>query len=286
MNAKKLITITNMVAIFSVLILLYWVFITIISGVFDLKVFQGNITNLFFSSLGGILAILFGALVLNIMLNLTRIAEKHNADRVVDEKSVSPNAKLINRVILIVFLASFPLITLLLFGGDHLSAMKKERILIDSATLIVKENGDMMAEITDYSFDWEWINNTTESLIFLSKLDRNYQGVTVIVQDRINEKNVFLEFSRNDYVTYDEASEEKGIRSVDKGIKKLDYVFRSDMNESLYLNGVFAVLDGEPKKRFSSNGGNYELFYPISVDGKWVVLLFRDRQVYGKIGSK
>jgi len=78
MNNKKLIKLSNIIGIISIILLIYWVFIFIAITVFDLKVFRENMTETFYLSVFGILALMFGALMINIMLNLTRIAEKHN----------------------------------------------------------------------------------------------------------------------------------------------------------------------------------------------------------------
>lgn len=76
MNAKKLVKATNIVGMVAVVLLVYWVFVLILSNVFGLKVFREYITEIFLMSILGIFAVMAGALILNIMLNLTRIAER------------------------------------------------------------------------------------------------------------------------------------------------------------------------------------------------------------------
>ena len=49
-----------------------------------------------------------------------------------------------------------------------------------------------------------------------------------------------------------------------------------------YLAEVFA---GNITDRFSSSNGHYELFYPVKIEGKIIVLYLSERQRYGKIGS-
>lgn len=180
MNRKKLVIVTNTIAIFSVIVLFYWVFITIILG-------------------------------------------------------------------------------------DYLSAVKREKMLFASADLIVEESSNMMAEITNYSFNSKWIDTTADSLNLLSKLDKNYKRIYVIVQDKIDEKTVYLIFPSS------------SSKSDKEEPKKLNYIFQTDMDEKLYLGKVFAVSDGDSKKKFKSSDGNYELFYPIKVEGKTVVLWLKDR---------
>ncbi|MBE9467791.1 MAG: hypothetical protein IMY72_05635 [Bacteroidetes bacterium] len=83
--------------------------------VFGLKVFRENITETFYLSILGILALMFGALIINIMFNLTRIAQKHNNDN-----ELLKNKK--SKVVIIIIIVSFPFILGLLFGGDYLTS--------------------------------------------------------------------------------------------------------------------------------------------------------------------
>ena len=81
MNAKKLVKATNIVGMVAVTLLVYWVFALILIQVFGLKVFREHITEIFLMSILGIFAVMGGTLMLNIMLNLTRIAERGQEGR-------------------------------------------------------------------------------------------------------------------------------------------------------------------------------------------------------------
>lgn len=156
MNAKRIVKLSNILCIIAVIALSYWVFTFIIMNVFGLKVFKENITETFYLSILGILALMFGALITNVMFNLTRIAEKHNNDTT-DSKRSS------NRVLVLSFILLFPAITIFLFTGDYLTARKKEKMLIGSAESIVVDNKKVIDEIMDYEFTKEWIDNTEKS---------------------------------------------------------------------------------------------------------------------------
>jgi hypothetical protein len=82
MNNKALVRLSNIIGIISILLLVYWVFVFISIQVFGFKVFRENLTETFYLSVLGILALMFGALIINVMFNLTRIAEKLNQDNV------------------------------------------------------------------------------------------------------------------------------------------------------------------------------------------------------------
>ena len=122
MNAKKLVKATNIVGMVAVTLLVYWVFALILIQVFGLKVFREHITEIFLMSILGIFAVMGGTLMLNIMLNLTRIAERGQ-----EEESKG------GRKTLYLLLAVFPLLAALLFGGNYLTIQQKRDILIQSS---------------------------------------------------------------------------------------------------------------------------------------------------------
>ena len=114
MNNKSLVKLSNIIGIASIILLVYWIFIFISITVFGLKIFRENITETFYLSVVGILALMTGSLIINIMFNLTRIAEKHNQDDINVSKRRS-------KILGIIFGLSFPLVFGLLFGGDYLT---------------------------------------------------------------------------------------------------------------------------------------------------------------------
>jgi hypothetical protein len=62
MNNKALVRLSNIIGIISILLLVYWVFVFISIQVFGFKVFRENLTETFYLSVLGILALMFGAL--------------------------------------------------------------------------------------------------------------------------------------------------------------------------------------------------------------------------------
>ncbi|MBP1225207.1 hypothetical protein [Flavobacterium sp. 1355] len=264
MNNKTLVKISNIIGIASILLLVYWVFIFISITVFGLKVFRENLTESFYLSIVGILALMFGALIINIMFNLTRIAENHNQNNNQESKQASKKLG-------VLFILSFPVIFVLLFGGDYLSSQKKEKMLINSAKSIIDENTEKSNQIVAYSFDKKWVKNTADILKIYSKTDINFPDVSVIVADTLDNSKVFLGFNtffhENDTIALD----------------KKDYIEELSKEERDYLSKIFYKNSDEI--RFNANDGKYQLFYPYSKNGKKIVLYFTDYQRYGKIGS-
>ena len=266
MNNKKLVKLSNIIGITSIILLIYWVFVFIAITVFELKIFRENLTETFYLSVFGILALMFGALMINVMFNLTRIAEKHNADEISQTKKSSKR-------LTVLFISSFPILFAFMYCGDYLTSQKKQKMLISSAQSIIESDDKKSEKLISYSFDKEWIKETANVLSFYSSIDTHFPHVSVIVSDTLDNKNVFLGFN-----TY------TGISSNDIILpKRINYIRNTTKEERGYLDKVF--FENQDEIRFSAHKGRYELFYPYSKNGKKIVLFFSDYQRYGKIGS-
>ncbi len=266
MNPKKIVRLSNIIGLISIILLVYWVFIFISVQVFGMRVFRQRITESFYMSVLGILALMAGALIINVMFNLTRIAQKLNMD---NENTVNRGTKRAGWLLAL----SFPVIFVLLYGGDMLTSQKKERLMIQSAKSIVEDNKEKAEKILDYSFDKKWVAGTGETLFLLSKTDKYFPNAFVIVMDSIDYSRVLLRFTSN----------EREILNDTAAILKKDYLHETTKTEREYLNKVF---DRQEKEMwFNAKDGNYELYYPFSKNGKVIVLYFSDYSNYGKMGS-
>lgn len=265
MNLKTLVKLSNIVALAAILLLIYWVFVFISVEVFGLKIFRENISQTFAMSVLGIIALMAGSLMINVMFNLTRIAERHNRDEISELKGVSKKLGWI-------FLLSFPLIFGLLFGGDYLTSKKKEAMLIDSGKSVIEKYPQKIDGLLNYQFGNDWLVETGSTVNLMSKTDRNFPNVMVIVKDSIDNSDVFLGFR-----SYSPPTDEPTRPDKQK------FIVETTKAERDYLNKVFSEHSSEI--RFSASDGNYQLYYPYSKDGKTIVLYFSDFQRYGKFGS-
>ena len=265
MNNKLLVKLSNIIGVISIILLVYWVFIFISITVFGLKVFRENITETFYFSVLGILALMFGSLIINVMFNLTRIAEKHNQDNASSSKAV--------KKLWLIFGFSFPIIFGLLYGGDYLTSRKKEQMLITSAKSIIESDREKSEKLVNYDFSKEWINETSNTLTIYSKTDTYFPNITVIALDSIDNSQAFLGFNSYEFINLKDTTPPH----------RKNYIWKTTKVERDYLNKVFHENFSEI--RFSARDGRYELFYPYFKDGKVIVLYFSDRQKYGKIGS-
>lgn len=264
MNPKQLVRLSNIIGIIAIVLLIYWVFTYITIEVFGLKIFRENLTETFYMSVLGILALMLGALIINIMFNLTRIAQKHNQDEL-----TTKTGKKVGWLLL----ASFPILLIILFGGDYLTAKKKERLLVSSAQSIIDVNTKKSDHLVNYEFDEEWIIETANILEILSKTDENFPHVSILVKDSIDSEAVFLGFTAN----YN-----GNLTDTIQPAKKT-FITKTTQAERGYLNNVFE--SGKEDYRYSSHDGQYELFYPYFKGQKRIVIYFSEYQRYGKIGS-
>lgn len=265
MNLKTLVKLSNIVALVAILLLIYWVFVFISVEVFGLKIFRENISQTFAMSVLGIIALMAGSLMINVMFNLTRIAEKHNRDETAELKGVTKKLGW-------VFLLSFPLVFGLLFGGDYLTSKKKEAVLIDSAKSVIEKYPQKVDGLLNYKFDNNWLIETDSTVDLMKKTDKNFPNVMVIVKDSIDNSDVFLGF--RDYSPPDDLT----IQPF-----RQRFIVETTKPERDYLNKVFNEDYNEI--RFSASDGSYQLYYPYSKNGRKIVLYFSDYQRYGKFGS-
>lgn len=266
MLPKKLVKISNIIGIISILLLIYWIFVFASTEILGLKVFKKNMTETFYMSILIILALLFGALMVNIMFNLTRIAQKHNNDtRPIKTKKY--------KITIALFILSFPLILGLLAGGNYLTSKKKKQLLINSAESIVNDHIDKTKELVNYNFSKNWINNTSNILKILSETDVYFPDVSIIVRDTIENISLFLNFTSYSYES----------KTDTLAPNKLNYVLKTTNEERDYFNTIFNTK--KYKLKFNYQHGNYDLFYPYIKENKVIIFHFSDYQRYGKIGS-
>ncbi len=270
MSYESLIRNSNRVARWATVALIYWVFVFLVITVFDLKIFREHMTETFLMSVLGIFALLGGALVLNVMSNLSRISDALAARATVPVPEVAASPA-VNRRWGLAVLLSFPLIALALFGGNHLSERHKRELLIGAATKLVAENQPYMTLLSNYQFSLDHITKASNALDVMAKIDKHFPEVMQVVPDTIDGKKVWLGITRWTK------------RTNTQELDKLSYIVSGTQAEREYLEAVF---EGRTTAyRFHAEKGNYQLYFPVSVSGRAVVLYLSDHQRYGKIGS-
>jgi hypothetical protein len=271
MNYRNWVKWSNTIGLVSIVALVYWVFIYAVVEIFELRIFRERITNTFLFSVFGILAVMAGTLMVNVMFNLTRIAERRDPD------APSP-ASGTRRGKWPWFALAFPLVAGLLFAGDRLSAQRKEKMLIESAQALFAGSPGMLARLREYRFDESWIRAASDALELYAKADGAIDRVALLVQDEVGGMPVILRFNGGCA-----ACRESGEENPSGKPRKQDFVQGTTAEERSYLESVFSGRERNP--RFSATRGWYELFYPHTENGRTVVFHFSDYQRYGRLGS-
>lgn len=169
----------------------------------------------------------------------------------------------------ILFLLSFPLIFLLLWGGDLISSKARKQELIDAAKSVVEYNEANTDKMLNYSFDRAWIAETSESLRMYALTDKLLPEASVIVPDSVDGSQMFLWFR------------ERSGRLLEDTVQPLkkNYILETTKYEREYLEKVFH--ENLDEIRFTASDGNYQLFYPYEKDGKKTVIYFSTYEKYG-----
>ena len=271
MNPDKLIRLTNRIALFSVLLLVYWVFIFVSLTIFGFKIFRENITEGFYLSILGIFAVLSGSMIVNIMLNLTKISNHIQKKEAADIPASGTASWGIW-----IFFASFPVIFIILYAGDLSSSYMKRKSLINFTEVMVSENKELLEKMANYQFTQKYLDDTSRNLALIQQYDESFPEISLIIQDDIDGYPYFLMFEQ-EYYFYDD--EGNSISVLDK----TEYIFSVSGEERKYLNEVFNEKTSE--YRFSSSDGTYELYYPVKLQGRVIIIYLSEYQNFGKIGS-
>jgi hypothetical protein len=268
MNHNFLIRATNRVALYATSALIYCVFIFLIITVFDLRIFRERLTETFFLSLLGIFAILGGSVILSIMSNLSKISQAISTRQsAVLETPAQPRSRLTIALVLL----TFPLIGAALFAGNELSTQRKKDFLIRSAEKLVSENQPALAQLANYQFSADYVKKSEAILGVITKIDKHFPEVMLIAPDAIDGKALFLAFGKDHY------------RNDKEPLEMSSFIFSASQDERNYLARIFSTKDMGHK--FDDEKGKYQLYFPVEIGGKKLVLYFSDDQRYGKLGS-
>ena len=265
MNKRKIITITNYIGVISIFSLIYWIFIFINVNVFGLKIFRENLSELFELSILGILALMSGALILNIMMNLSIITEQKLDGHSNEPRDLIKN----NKKIFFIFLISFPLIAGLLFIGDYNNTQKNKKHLIERAQFITHEYKKQIETLADHDFSSENNIKQSASIVRLFKSENGLLDISVLFGGKYQDE--FTIFEVNDHILYLSEFELRNIYS---------FIYRCSSENRQYLKTFFD--GGQQNFKFSAHDGNYELYFPVSINEKQMVLYLNKKSRYAK----
>lgn len=267
MNHARWIKTTNWIAFAATFALFYWVVAFLTIQIFNLKVFRSRLIETFYMSLLGIFAIIGGALVLNIVSNLSRISE--SLANGATGASAASNSR---RITPLMLLLTVPLIVGGLCAGSAYSERKKKDALISTANGMIIDNQRYLAALMPYEFTPEFATRCAKSLGVMQNIDTAFPSVSLIIKDQIEGKPVFLNFSTSRFAISNSLNAEK-----------VEYIFQCSAEDRAYLDKVFS--GGEAQSRYATTDDHYELFIPTKLNDRLVVLHFSDNARYSASGS-
>jgi hypothetical protein len=259
------------VVVWSFCALLLWLFVLAVSSVFGLNVAGQRTTGSFMFVLPLLIGGMGGGLVLNVILNLNKIGQ-HVALRNTASSPVS-SAKIPRR-----WLLGVPTVLILvaasLFGADHYTRLQKEQLLLQDAQTSATAFDTDLKSLSTLPWGKELAIKAHDMLELMSKQNRQFPHVTLLIQEPVRGRPAVLELGRHpgkQEEPWDEAN-------------KISLVRGLSTEEREYMQSIFA---GETMVyRYTANDGSYELFFPIQWGEKRrAILYFSDRLRYGKISS-
>lgn len=257
----------NRLAMLAILALLYWVLLFSVNEVFDLRILRERSTTAFGFVVLGILALLAGSLMLNIMFNLTRIAERveHAA---LAPASASESKRSSPRRWLLGFTALTTLSVALMFAGDARTRMLKKDLMLQTAQAISSQNQAALRQFAQQELTANSVNPLAQQLELVRKSTEFVNEVYVLRPEKIlGQDNIVA-------IEHELPPEDK------KPFSSLDLAFKATQQQRTYLNAAFAGQTDAPL--YVSRGGRYWLLYPVRLDNKVLVLFLSDEQAYGK----
>lgn len=266
MNSNKMVKISNRIGFIAVLALVYWVLIYITTQIFGLKIFKETLTATFNWSILGILVLMFGALIINVMLNLSRIADKiNNGNEAIEKISIK------KRTGTIIFLVSLPIVIIALFFGNYLSSKKIENELKKSADAIINSYNTTINELSNYSFDINWINKARNLFSLMVRIDAEITNVGIIFEDEIDGNIIYLTVVNGSEVRENEV------------LNKINFIRNYKLKEREYIEKYFK--ENYNQKYFLSENGVYNLFVPYENNNEKMLFFFTNRRDYGSLSK-
>ncbi len=261
------------------LLLLGWAVVQ----VFGLRVFTRSLTQAVVFGGVGLFAVLGACLILNVMLNLSRMADSlaalHKDTATVGMPASGGDSK---RWLALMGAAAVLMVAGLFAGDAHTRSVKKQR-LIDTAQSVMQERSarlDAALTLPDSLQQPALLQNLARQLALIEQTDRHVDHIGLLLPARYLGEPVVVQVNRNwSNLRQDATVVEQGMARVELG----DLLFKTSADQRQWLFEAFAGR--QPQPLYRHEGGHYQLFYPVKIGPDWVVLYFDDRQAYGKVSG-
>ncbi|MCA0428433.1 MAG: hypothetical protein LCH37_13455 [Bacteroidetes bacterium] len=255
LNPKTIVKLSNSIGLIAILLLLFWVFGFIVTEIFDLQLISFR-KEFFGISILALLSLMAGALILNIMFNLSRIASR-------GEPQSEDSPQKVKRLKWIL-LSGFPIVAIALFAGDNYYKETASKKSLEFAKHLQTQLAEEV-ELEAYEFNKNWIGKSEKTLSFINQLNGRPGNLSLIWQDTLNGKKHF--FSISEYYENEEDS---------SAFEKETFLLLPNKEESEQFE---KLLNGEQKTiQLERSGRNFESFIPFTQNKKTFILQFNEYQ--------
>lgn len=255
LNPKTIVKLSNSIGLIAILLLLFCVFGFIVTEIFDLQLISFS-KEFFGISILALLSLMAGALILNIMFNLSRIASR-------GEPVAEDNPEKVKRLKWIL-LSGFPVVAIALFAGDNYNKEISSKKSLEFAKHLQAQLAEEV-EFEAYEFNKNWIGKSEKNLSFINQLNGRPGNLSLIWQDTLNGKKHF--FSISEYYENEEDS---------SAFEKETYLLLPNKEKSEEFE---KLLNGEQKTiQLERSGRNFESFIPFTQHQKTFILQFNEYQ--------
>lgn len=264
-NKVRIANISTTIMIVTICLIVIWFVGFIVSSTFDLTVFARKTTTFMFSFLGSAVVLVFCSAILNISLNIGIIADSRVND-IKDEIGTSMNRKFyIGSLLIVVGVICF------LFTADYLSRKKEQNKLEKAADYIIDNYKSSISKISPALSDNSQVKKVPEVLKFLSNQKEEFPSVFLITSDIYDSQETFLEITS--------WSSEHNLKQPMFG----NSFYKCQDYDCEYLSKVFK--ENSDERLYWKKDNSYQMYVPITTEGKQFILVFTKRNRYGKIGS-
>lgn len=256
--------ITTLIIIFTTLAILVWLVGFIISVTFKLSVFDADALVFLFAVLAGAFILILCSAILNIVINMSLIAEKNI------KKLENNGSEISYKKIALFFGLAVLTIGCFLFLGDFISKNDAKNILIQEAQDIVSRYPNSINVLKKGLSDKNYLKEIPDTLKFLSSVKKEFPYVLLITSDKFNNDTVYL------YITQWSSKNDLSLPLYGHAF------YECNKKDCEYLSKVF--FKNSLQQYFYQADQDFNLYIPFSENGKRFVLLFSKNQRYGKIG--
>lgn len=287
----------NRLAMIALLMLLYWLFIMAVTQIFGLKVFARSITEAFAISLAGLLALMGGSLMLNVMLNLSRMAHSlEKGQPVQGSLSQGPlplpaqsQSQRWGWLGLAMFLLSLGLIAAGLFAGDQYTRTQKKNRLMLTAAHLVQERQRALDQALSLPLQpsKSVLDGLSQQLMLLEQTERDVDAIQLLLPTQYRGEAVVIGIDKHQPWQHsgpvEAAANRHPVQGATAEVDVSELLFSTTSEQRHWLDAAFEGR--QPAPLYQYEGSRYELFYPVRLGRDWAVLHFSDQQNYGKVSS-